>query len=349
MHWRLFYNTLDDNSRTVVESLQKKNNAIWNQTFESFYFQHLISRALVSSTNYEEQLVHYKHLLNEVHSLRIDATRNHLISNRQVAIEILRKGNKDLFNTLFKKKQMPTVSWSSLIFSDGDFTRSIFPIHYTSSINNAKGYDVVIQLKSNPDLKVEAHQFYPLQKEHLAIDNQKMLYLNDYNYTQSLEELISTDKLRASKKLAKFILSLNQHVKIYQLKSGNIISLLPMKDDEYFTELFDNYGLKQLDMDQDVVYDRLTESILMTDRKQFLLIRDELINPKLYNYLEWQLDVLTKLKQAGYTIFSVNSASQYEDNNHVFSQLKSLLVNEEETVSSELKSSTPDSQFSASE
>ena len=120
--------------------------------------------------------------------------------------------------------------------------------------------------------------------------------------------------------MAKFILSLNQNIKIYQLKNANIISLLPAQDDSYLENELDKINVKVIDTNG-VLYDRLTESILFTDRKPFLILKDEMINSELHDHALWQLKMIRLFKVVGYEIISLNTTDQLSDNESQFKEL----------------------------
>jgi hypothetical protein len=113
---------------------------------------------------------------------------------------------------------------------------------------------------------------------------------------------------------------LNQNIKIYQLKNANIISLLPAYDDAKLESELDHLNAKVIDTNG-VMYDRLTESILFTDKNPFLIVKDEIINSELYEHILWQLKILKTFNDVGYEIISLNTTEQLKDNQKLFDNL----------------------------
>jgi len=213
----------------------------------------------------------------------------------------------------------------------GLFLQEFFPIHICDTIENTSNYDTVFSFSHRSDDHPSdecVHYISPiLQKDidDMSTSNDHFLYLNTYQYNVPITELPTSEKLKASKKLAKFILSLNQQIKIYQLKTGNIISLLPPSDDNQLERRLDKYGIKSIDV-TDALYEKLTESILFTERQPYLIIKDELINPEMHQHLMWQAEIIQIFRTAGYKVLSLNTDRQLENNERAIEEIIHTLV-----------------------
>ena len=222
-----------------------------------------------------------------------------------------------------------------------EFLGQYFPIHIHSDIKSVDQYDHVISwvidTTDNDDRSIIS--LSPISTADLEEAHQGQhtyLYLNTYTYDKPLAQLTNSERLKASKKLAKYILSLNQNVKIYHTKTANIISLLPMYDDMQIENRLKAYGLKAIDT-EGVLYDRLTESVLFTERKPYLLIKDHLINPRLANKLQWQAMLIDLFHTAGYKVVSLATSDQLVDNarvidNTITSIMGDVAINETNIV-----------------
>ena len=153
------------------------------------------------------------------------------------------------------------------------------------------------------------------------------LLLHEYSYKNPLKDLPLSEKLKAAKKLAKLLLSLNQNLKIYQLKFANIISLLSMDYNEIIEIELDDHGLKESEIDSKL-YEAVTESILETDRNQYLLIQDYLISLEHDKYFMWQLKVLDVFKQAGFRVFNLRSFDKKSKKTQIEPIIQSILPQE---------------------
>jgi len=295
----------------------------WNTQFELWYNEQ-IKTSIISDLTIDKSRIEHLRFLNEsVIVSDVLATTNKLQLVRINAVNKLKSTSKELYNALFKKKSLTTYSWNDIALTARPFLQDFFPIHTNTELAEIDKYDIVISFNRRPENGTAASPIHylspiiPEDIEEMGESNDIFLYLNDYNYNAPLEELSNTEKLKAAKKLAKFILSLNQQVKIYQIKTGNIISLLPSNDDAQFESKMDQHGIKSIET-SGALYDKLTESILFTNRQPYLLIKDELINPELHQHILWQADTLETFKTAGYKILSLNTDKQLIDNDLAF-------------------------------
>ncbi len=321
--WKSFYGSTGNIFRLIFEELKKSPKNVWNESFENWYENQIHSHVLDQKTISIKALEDYFSQANLSNQFEVSSLIANLHTQRIQGAELLKETSKELYNTLFKKKQLPSTSWRNTALLNRSFMQSFFPIHISDSISYSTEYDRVISFSNNDeDEKSDIHYFSPIESKDIQNISEKknFLYLNDYNYNRPLAQLSSTDKLKASKKLAKFILSLNQNIKIYQLKCANIISLLPSHDDSYLELELDKRNVKVIDTNG-VLYDRLTESILFTERKPFLIIKDQLINSELHEYTLWQLKILRLFRDVGYEVLSVNTTAQIVDNANQFDKI----------------------------
>ncbi|MEE9439682.1 MAG: hypothetical protein V3V14_11825 [Saprospiraceae bacterium] len=325
--WKMFYNNTSEQFKELLNELKNHDNSLWETLFEHWYYTQIVTKITSNNTldfNKSSQLLN---LENSIDQTDILAIIQKLYPGRISAAEELKSNNKELFHILFKKKQLPQTSWNSLVLMNRPFLKKFFPIHICTSLKYCNEYDTVISFsddcKTNNDYKV--HYISPIDVA--QIDNEighLYLYLNTYNYNLNIGKLGNSIKLKAAKKLAKFILSLNQNIDIYQLKNANIISLLHGQDEFLLEQNLSEFYAKKIDT-ENTLYERLTESILITDRQPTLIIKDNLINTKQYQHLSWQYNIIEIFKTAGFKIISLNTTEQIENNSLAFSELISSL------------------------
>jgi hypothetical protein len=322
--WKSFFNGTGDIFRGIFDELKKVPKNLWVESFENWYEQKLQKNVLGDNTISSKELKIYFNQSIVSNNSEVPALISKLHSQRITGTEQLKKNTKELYNTLFKKKQLPDISWNNIALMNRQFIQSFFPIHISSSLSYASEYDRVISFTRNEEnLPKNIHYFSPIESkdiQNMAEKKDNFLYLNKYNYKGLLKNLSSTDKLKAAKKLAKYILSLNQNIKIYQLKNANIISLLPANDDAKLEDELDKLNAKVIDTNG-VLYDRLTESILFTERNPYLIVKDEMINCEHYEHILWQLKILRTFDEVGYEIISLNTTDQLKDNQKLFDNI----------------------------
>ena len=324
LEWKSFYNSSGDIFRLIFNELKKMPKNEWFASLENWYEYQIKDHVLGQKTLSESDIKDYFSLATSSNQVEVTSLIAELHSSRIKGADQLKTSTKELHNTLFKKKQLPNATWQNTALMNRPFMQSFFPVHITDSLSYASDYDLVISFSENTESEEsKVHYFSPIQRkdiQNMAERKDNFLYLNDYNYSGALAHLSSTEKLKAAKKLAKFILSLNQNIKIYQLKNANIISLLPTHDDSYLEHQLDNLNVKVIDTNG-VLYNRLTESILFTDRKPFLIIKDELINSELHKHILYQLKMIQLFNNVGYEILSLNTSEQLVDNVKAFSNI----------------------------
>ena len=329
--WKTQEKSNSNLSNLLIQELKSIPQDQWNTQLNLWYNEQIKSSIISDLTTNQYIIENLRSTNSTFLKSEVPAAINKLQLNRIAAANDLKSTSKELHNTLFKKKSLNANSWNDIALMARPFLQSFFPIHTNSNLNAASEYDLIISFVPRPADAPELNTVHyvspitPFDIEDMGESKTTFLYLNDYNYSNTLAELPNSEKLKASKKLAKFILSLNQQVKIYQLKTGNIISLLPSSDDTEFENRMDKYGIKSIDT-AGALYDKLTESILFTNRQPYLLIKDELINPELHQHLLWQADILHIFKTAGYKILSLNTDKQLVDNNLAFDNLLSPFI-----------------------
>lgn len=333
LEWKSFFNSSSDIFKLIFDEIKKLPENLWNDGFENWYEQKVQKHTLGDHHISSKELKVYFDQANISNQSEIQSLIAQLHTQRIEGIEQLKSSNKELYNNLFKRKQLPSVSWKNIALMNRPFMQSVFPIHLSDNLAHINEYDLVITFsRPEEDDSVKVHYFAPIESkdiQNISDKKDNFLYLNDYNYKGLLKDLSSTDKLKASKKLAKYILSLNQNIKIYQLKNANIISLLPAIDDAQLEDELDQLNAKVIDTNG-VLYDRLTESILFTERSPILIVKDELINSELHEHILWQLKILQTFEEVGYKIISFNTTDQLINNQRQFDQLINSIGHQQE-------------------
>ncbi len=330
-HWKMSERSNSPLTTHLINVLKKFPNTKWEQYFDNWYHDKIQSNILSDHTIDNNVINNLSELNSQINQNEISATINKMHLQRISASEELKSTSKDLYNNLFKKKTINPISWSDISLTSRSFLQEFFPIHIDNKTTYSTDYDLVISFNARPEIMNEGstvNHLSPITAEDLegrSSSDVLFLYLNSYQYEKPLSTLPKTEKLKASKKLAKYILSLNQQVRIYQIKSANIISLLPVNDDMYFEREMDQYGIKSIDT-AGTLYDKLTESILFTNRQPFLLIKDELINAELHQHLLWQAELLQTFKSAGYKVLSFNTCDQLENNKQAFQSIINQII-----------------------
>lgn len=341
VQWKELIGSLDSQKIDLLQHLKQFSTQHWVEIFDNSYRDLIIYHAS-SVPCPSEELKQITTMYERWTSSAVPALINRLQKTRKQASDSLMASNKELYATLFKKKNLPATGWNDIALMNLEFMQSFFPIHIVSTIKNASKYDCVISLTERANENEDRiHHLSPILQTDLESSSKNILflYLNSYDYTEPLTQLSSSTKLKAAKKLSKYILSLNQDAKIYQTKNANIISLLPFTDDNRLEANLQPLGLKTIDT-HDSLYDKLSESILFTDRPQYLIIKDQLINPDLHEQMVWQRHVTSLFESAGIEVISVNTSDQLRDNDAVFGEMLARFVQDDHPTTDNVSNNT---------
>lgn len=301
----------------------------WMAIFEKSFIHNMVGGHFQDLPNTDEALQEMLSGHEKLNALRSHYIDYIYLHKRIEAVENLKKNKKDIFQRIFKKKLPCKITYAELFQAAPDFVKAIFPIQF--ALRNEKlptYYKAIYNFNEGEGSVVNAINFTAFDEDdfnEVLPAHVLPLYLNDYDYEEPLANLPNLHKLRASKKLAKLLLSISQNVNMYQLKQANIISLLPAKDDLVISAILEENGAKKLDVHN--LYNRLTESILETERKQFLLTKNGLIDDR-KQILSWQMYVLKLFKDSGFHIHSLWSAEFLNNPAHYESYIDEILGND---------------------
>ena len=121
-----------------------------------------------------------------------------------------------------------------------------------------------------------------------------------------------TDQISVAKSIARAVMSISQKFKVYHMQKANVLCV----DDSILPHLFvgemKKFGLKEFGLDH-YGEERLIESLITTDKPQYLIIRDGLLNVGNTNRLFSQLVTIQALQTAGYKLINVDTLSTRED------------------------------------
>lgn len=134
-------------------------------------------------------------------------------------------------------------------------------------------------------------------------DTSKLNYLHKF-YEEKIDDINITERIRSAKQLALSLLDLNENIRIFQSSFSNIICI----DDGYIAncvlKAWQNSGIKEFRVGHDLE-NGLIESIIMTDRPQFLIFSNGLLSNEKIEYLPWQLQVIHAYQTAGFNLLPI--------------------------------------------
>jgi hypothetical protein len=351
--WQSFYHQLNPEAKAIIDLLKDHDSSLWLEMFESWYYEKLIqNKSIPDIYNLDVLLDEYQDEVSECQNEFTEYIDNQFFTTRQKLTALFKTRNKKLYNALFKKKGIDNLRYFDLIWEEKEMITHYIPITIINSkllrsnrLLKDGNWDLIYCDNTNIFNHIEKNTllihkicFLSPLSERVKIGNDLELDQNDteksikvllheYNYQKPLNELPISEKLKAAKKLAKLLLSLNQGLHLYQLKFANIISLLSSDYNEILNSALDKYGVKESDIGFKL-YESVTESILETDRNQYLFIQDYLINLDNSEYFMWQLHVLDLFKKAGFQIINIKSFEKTDKREQIDLIIKQLIPKE---------------------
>lgn len=297
----------------IVDKLRHRPKAEWSELFKRSYFTSLVAQYGADIPESGAELDRLTALrMNQAHT-ESDYLAYQLYESRQNAMQKLKSDKKSVYQYLYKKNNPSGMTFMDLYQQAHGFIDAFFPIHIYSRVeSNISDYEMIFNYSDDVKQVEKAINFSDMEHHDFSsFDGESTfpLYLNEYNYDKEIEQLSNIERLKAGKKLAKMMLSVTQNIKLYQLKYANIISTLSPAQDALLLDAIKEYGVKELKDSQ--LYDRLTESLIETSRRQFLITQDGLLSASSYEDFLWQHKVIDICRQAGVENINIWSAKEY--------------------------------------
>ena len=285
----------------------------WRAAFDRAYFASEQSKATAAMLPQQGQnLDQLTQLAYDSLQERLKNIKAVLVARQQGIMPTIKAEHKLLFQSLIKKKLPMHSTVSELTANFGALSRELFPIQISSLAPDPSAdcitYVLGQEYGNDCRLQLRAFDESDFGQEANEVSTYLPLYLNHYQYSQSISSLSNSDKIKAAKKLAKLLLAVNPNIKLYQAKEANIVSILPYQDDEVLEHILTERGAKAMHLDD--MYLQLVESILADGRRQYIVIKDGLLSATDSDLLAWQVDIVQKYQSAGITAVSLYTADQ---------------------------------------
>lgn len=330
--WKQQLRNASEDTVRILNLLSELPKNEWIDVFERSFLHGIVHYAETKgSIRDTKELDDWYELSTTRSTYRIDKILTERKDSIDQHLETLKKQKKSTYQNLTKKKLPLSMTCVEFTQETLGLADHIFPVHLLQDmVSSLDDYDIILNFdaeRRNIDRAINYGKFQDGDFANLDYKKSFPLFLNHYDYDQPLDMMNNYDKLRAAKKLAKYILYVTQHVKIYQTKDANIISTLTHLDDVHVSPVLDRRGAKQLAIED--IYDTLTESLLETGRQQYIIIKDGLIKSKSDASMYWQYETLQILKAAGIHVINIWSLDMYDDETTLTRALEHMLPDTE--------------------
>jgi hypothetical protein len=330
--WESFFSNLPVDVQHLITALKRYDIKEWIPLYEKWYLDRLLEKHYNPDTSFVNPLLtEYTTLLHQSHNAFGQYVDGKLSQKRDKALELCKTRNKDIFNKLLKKKNVEDLRAFDIVWAEKELLSYFFPVMVIPSklyrSNRllkdgnwdqvyCEGTGIFEHIEKYTLLENKINFMAPLSDSFKACNDLNIklndkkhlckLLIHEYNFDQPISSLPLSDRLRAAKKLSKILLSLNQQVRIFQMRNANIISILsPTLTKEMITH-FDKNGIKEMAV-EDSLYETVTESIIAADREQYLLYQDHLINVDHFQHFMWQREAIDSFRISGFKTIDVET------------------------------------------
>lgn len=330
--WENFYNNLPFDTQQLIAALRKHELKDWIPLFEKWYLDRLLEKHFnPDSIILQDLIVDYRNHLKKLDKLSGAHIDSLFHKRRMKAMELAKTRSKDLYNKMFKKKNVDDLRAFDIIWAEKEMLTHFFPVMVVSTkllrsnrLLNDGSWDQLYCERTEILTHIEKYRFLehkicflsPLAESfktcndlNIGLENKKMLsklLIHEYNFSKPIEEMPISDRLRAAKKLSKILLSLNQNVRIFQMRDANIISILPLSLNQQILNLYDEDGIKEI-VPEESLYETVTESIIATERTPYLIYQDHLLSIDQFEHFIWQIEALEAFENSGFKTIHIDS------------------------------------------
>ena len=307
MAWKAFSETLDAQSLQVIDALKNLPAAQWveyyNQAAHQLFFESWLNPALIDD--------------NEVIKNAGNSQMTKWILVAQADIKKLKgqgseyeKENTSVFSKVGK--------WFNFSKSAEDKEKANpgigqFIVTLSENMGNEINFKLQAEDGSSSNWFVEVEVIKGLSAL-IKID-------------KKIDDYAITDRFSVAKTVADVILDLNCEIRVFQLKSANILCLLPTALSNTLLRELDDLGIKEF-QGRTSKQDALIESIIETRRKQILLLFNGLPVDQFSNSFEHQYLLLEKIQKLGFITHSVWASDIIaKGGGPCFEELRKVLIN----------------------
>ncbi len=276
----------------------------WEDLLSLFYFKSLLHEYHYNSFDSRNQkIVNYRSYYKRNAFAQQNLFDKKVRKGYHSALSILKKKDKNLYKKMISDSIEISISQ---LFSDyQDLAWNLFPIvfsHRLSENQELGAYDKIIHFGS-VDNAVEmaspviGHNLFDESIMSSILKND-ILHLSKYSITQ---------RLGFSRYISTSLLNQTKSIRIFQLKSANIISTLPNIWSDRLLNLLDSYGIKEFSWKNTEDLSKiLIESFMSEGRPHHVLIKDSFFDLSNKN-ISGQIELFDQLEGFGIQLIDFSS------------------------------------------
>lgn len=337
--WQKFLLNLKPVFKNIIICLTALPINLWEEISETWY-NTLVLRQ--ESLNQKPGFNKIKNLISKFNALereQIELLKATVRLSRFEAIDALKSNHPNLYTSLIRKKVETNIPLHDLMLSSQDFLSGLYPIVIVNksqfqSLKFAKtklvdkvlfaDSEIIAKLNLSTLYLAEYLSIFSPVSNRLSKDPQVVPYLQK-GATSVLQNSQIPDSVNSSslenvsivKKVAKTLLSLQSELKIYHSRNISIISCCTGTFDQLIRQMVDQHEVKELYGTRSIE-DRLVEALLSTEKDQYIILQDGLINSSQVDTLRYQIDLIAKVSALGLSLidlWTVDAIKTHHRNN----------------------------------
>lgn len=297
--WKQFYANQEESTKSIFNFLMAFPSATWEYELSNIYYRSMIQDKypigrLVNREEYDVLKARLNTVIDQVDTY-YTTSKDNMINE---VIKTLKTLSPATYNEVSRDKRISPSAWQE-----------------ASSLTQLKG--CTLNAKGAIPIN-ELHILIKMNGLHSPLIRMQILSEHEGNYEsqqfskQLIDDVPVTQRASHAKILATSLSSLTDKIKIYQLPSANIICIDNGQLSKALLEEFLPKGLKEIPVGKQL-NDRLIECLLMTNRQQYLVYCDGIINEKHVDHIWYQIRLIDAFKHAGYNLVNLFTSETLGD------------------------------------
>jgi hypothetical protein len=266
----------------IFTQLKKLDKEYWVDAFQLFYFKGLKSHFEIIETKELNNLMsNYENSYVELNSISNDKLNDEVLLKMNGALDAIKLKDKSVYKKIINEAFQNQIRLADVFTIFPDIAWQLFPVVFKNEFDDFyfnNKIDHIIYLGTPQRKSTINHTIYKIENTETI---SSLIDFSKLDNNISLEEMSVVQKLNFSRNLANILLSLNPELSFFQSKNANIISTVPNAWNETIIDKLKNLGIKEfgsIDNDREANYLLLVESLMSSERQQYILIKDGFVN-----------------------------------------------------------------------
>lgn len=300
-NWKLFFDNSSPSFQRLLKQLLVFDKADWYEIFTYNYEKNLIETKNAASVYLDKsKLDRFEDIQSKLKRSTLKELKDQFDKGIFECQENLKKINPKLYKQWQKSKVISTPEFKDILDPYKYVNTILVPVSDIAKIGQSEKKTFLIGQNNY----ATRYDYQVMSKPDEDSKDVKTLVYNHEFYTDKIDDINITERIRSAKQLALSLLDINDNVRIFQTSFSNILCI----DDGFIADCIfkawkDN-GIKEFRIGNDLK-NGLIESIIMTDRPQYLVYSNGILSSEKLQHLPWQLEIINAYKMAGFNLLPI--------------------------------------------